>query len=109
MDSLMPDAPAEVRYSLPDHLKILLAGESEAIFRLIERRFGVVIQTRLPGLVLRAPAGGDLPGAVAFLDRLKISQLQGAQVIARRTRLSPIQHNRCCHLVQACQYSNSSP
>jgi len=76
--------PQEVRYSLPDQQKILLAGESEAIFRLIERRFGVEILSRLPGLVIRAPAGGDLPGAIAFLDRLKIGLLQGGDVSIRR-------------------------
>jgi phosphate starvation-inducible protein PhoH and related proteins len=80
---LTPSDQQEIRYALPDHQKILLAGESEAIFRLIERRFGVEILSRMPGLVVKAPAGGDLLGAVAFLDRLKIGLRQGANVSIR--------------------------
>lgn len=76
--------PAEVRYKLPDHQKILLAGESEAIFRLVEQRFGVEIHSRMPGLILKAPVGGNLPGAIAFLDRLKIGIHQGEDLSLHR-------------------------
>ncbi len=76
----------EIRYTLPDQQKILLAGESEAVFRMIEKRFGVEIQSRLPGLILKAPAGGDLPGAIAFLDRLKLGLRQGADTSVHRIR-----------------------
>lgn len=76
----------EVRYSIPDQQKILLAGDSEAVFRMIEKRFGVEIQSRLPGLILKAPVGGDLPGAIAFLDRLKLGIRQGADTSIHRIR-----------------------
>lgn len=68
----------DVRYSLSDDLKRIVAGENETVFRMMEDRFSVKILTRLPGLALR-PVGkkSDIPGALAMLDQLKIAAKNG--------------------------------
>lgn len=70
-----------VRYFISDDLKRLVAGENETVFRMMENRFCVEIQSRLPGLLI-APgkSGGDVNGALAFLDQLKLSAKNGTPI-----------------------------
>ena len=49
----------ELRYSLSDDLKRTISGENETVFRLLESRFCVEIQTRLPGLRIIPKENGD--------------------------------------------------
>ena len=67
----------EQRYSLSDDLKRMISGENETVFRLLESRFCVEIQTRLPGLRIIAKENGDLPGVLAVLDQLKMAAKNG--------------------------------
>ena len=67
----------EQRYSLSDDLKRMVSGENETVFRLLESRFCVEIQTRLPGLRIIAKENGDLPGVLAVLDQLKMAAKNG--------------------------------
>ena len=67
----------EQRYSLSDDLKRTISGENETVFRLLESRFCVEIQTRLPGLRIIAKENGDLPGVLAVLDQLKMAAKNG--------------------------------
>ncbi len=68
----------DVRYSLSDDLKRIVAGENETVFRMVEDRFSVRILSRLPGLTLRkAGENSDIQGALAFLDQLKIAAKNG--------------------------------
>ena len=65
------------RYSLSDDLKRTISGENETVFRLLESRFCVEIQTRLPGLTVIARENGDIAGLFAVLDQLKIAARHG--------------------------------
>ena len=67
----------ELRYSLSDDLKRTISGENETVFRLLESRFCVEIQTRLPGLTVIAKDNGDIPGVFAVLDQLKMAARHG--------------------------------
>lgn len=68
----------DVRYSLSDDLKRIVAGENETVFRMVEDRFSVKILSRLPGLALRKTGeSSDIQGALAFLDQLKIAAKNG--------------------------------
>ncbi len=68
----------DVRYSLSDDLKRIVAGENETVFRMVEDRFSVKILSRLPGLTLRKTGeNSDIQGALAFLDQLKIAAKNG--------------------------------
>jgi phosphate starvation-inducible PhoH-like protein len=64
-------------YSISDNLKRLVSGENETVFRLLEGRFCVEIQTRLPGLTLKPKKNADLPGLMAVLDQLKMAAKRG--------------------------------
>ncbi|MCF0216435.1 MAG: PhoH family protein [Fibrobacteraceae bacterium] len=65
------------RYSLSDNLKRIVSGENETVFRLLESRFCVDIQTRMPGLVIKPLKGADLDGLFSTLDQLKIAAKNG--------------------------------
>lgn len=69
-------------YSISDNLKRLVSGENETVFRLLEGRFCVEIQTRLPGLTLKPKKNGDLPGLLAVLDQLKMAAKRGESFTA---------------------------
>lgn len=73
-----------LRYSLSDDLKRTISGENETVFRLLESRFCVEIQTRLPGLTIIANDGGDIAGVSAVLDQLKIAARQGKVLTAKQ-------------------------
>jgi phosphate starvation-inducible PhoH-like protein len=55
----------------------MISGENEAVFRLLESRFCVEIQTRLPGLTIVAGEKTDTQGLFAVLDQLKKVAKQG--------------------------------
>ena len=55
----------------------MISGENEAVFRLLESRFCVEIQTRLPGLNIVEGKKADTPGLFAVLDQLKKVAKQG--------------------------------
>ena len=67
----------ELHYRLSDDLKRTISGVNETVFRLLESRFCVEIQTRLPGLRIIAKENGDLPGVLAVLDQLKMAAKNG--------------------------------
>lgn len=69
-------------YSISDNLKRLVSGENETVFRLLEGRFCVEIQTRLPGLTLKPKKNADLPGLMAVLDQLKMAAKRGESFTA---------------------------
>lgn len=89
------------RYSLSDDLKRTISGENEAVFRLLESRFSVEIQTRLPGLTIIAkdldehgkPVQGDIAGVFAVLDQLKMAARNGGAIGARQVErlLGPVE------------------
>ena len=60
----------------------MVSGENETVFRLLEGRFCVEIQARLPGLNLKPKAGADLPGLLTVLDQLKIAAKHGESFTA---------------------------
>ena len=62
----------------------MVSGENETVFRLLEGRFCVEIQTRLPGLNLKPLAGADLPGLLTVLDQLKIAAKHGESFTAKQ-------------------------
>ena len=64
-------------YSISDNLKRLVSGENETVFRLLEGRFCVEIQTRLPGLTLKPRKNADLTGLLSVLDQLKMAAKRG--------------------------------
>ena len=72
-----------LHYSIPDNLKRFISGENEAVFRLLESRFCVEIQTRLPGLTLVPGKNADLHGLCAVLDQLKIAARNGEFMTAQ--------------------------
>ena len=55
----------------------MISGENEAVFRLLESRFCVEIQTRLPGLTIVEGKKADTQGLFAVLDQLKKVAKQG--------------------------------
>lgn len=70
------------RYSISDNLKRIVSGENETVFRLLESRFCVEIQTRLPGLTVKFGEGADVQGLFAVLDQLKIAARNGEMLSA---------------------------
>ncbi|SOE57997.1 phosphate starvation-inducible protein PhoH [Fibrobacter sp. UWT3] len=64
-------------YSISDNLKRMISGENEAVFRLLESRFCVEIQSRLPGLTVVEGKDADIQGLFAVLDQLKVSARNG--------------------------------
>lgn len=81
------------RYSISDDLKRTISGENETVFRLLESRFSVEIQTRLPGLTIIAGEKGDLSGVFAVLDQLKIAARNGRPITAKKVErlLEPLE------------------
>ncbi len=68
----------DVRYSLSDDMKRIVAGENETVFRMLEDRFSIKVLSRLPGLTLRKTCErSDIQGALALLDQLKIAARNG--------------------------------
>ena len=60
-----------IRYSISDELKRLMSGENETVFRMVENRFCVDIQSRFSGLTLVArdeESGGGDRGKPAILS-----------------------------------------
>ena len=55
----------------------MISGENEAVFRLLESRFCVEIQTRLPGLNVVGGKDADIQGLFAVLDQLKVGARNG--------------------------------
>lgn len=81
------------RYSLSDDLKRTISGENETVFRLLESRFCVQIQTRLPGLTIVAKENGDIAGVFAVLDQLKMAAKNGEVLTSRQVErlLGPVE------------------
>ena len=71
------------RYSISDNLKRIVSGERETVFRLLESRFCVEIQSRLPGLNIKPLKGADMTGVLSVLDRLKMAARNGDVLTAR--------------------------
>jgi phosphate starvation-inducible protein PhoH and related proteins len=70
-----------IRYSISDELKRLLSGENETVFRMVENRFCVDIQSRFSGLTIVARDGkSDLTGALSFLDQVKLAAKNGTHI-----------------------------
>jgi len=65
------------RYSISDNLKRIISGERETVFRLLESRFCVEIQTRLPGLSIKPRKNADIEGVLSVLDQLKMAARNG--------------------------------
>ena len=65
------------RYSISDNLKRIVSGERETVFRLLESRFCVEIQTRLPGLSIKPRKNADIEGVLSVLDQLKMAARNG--------------------------------
>lgn len=55
----------------------MISGENEAVFRLLESRFCVEIQTRLPGLNVVEGKDANIQGLFAVLDQLKVGARNG--------------------------------
>ena len=72
----------ELRYSLSDDLKRTISGENETVFRLLESRFCVEIQTRLPGLRIIANENRDTTGVFDVLDELNMAARHGKVLTA---------------------------
>ena len=70
-------------YSISDNLKRIVSGENETVFRLLESRFCVEIQTRLPGLSVKTTDKSDVHGLFSVLDQLKITAKRGGVLSAR--------------------------
>ena len=70
------------RYSISDNLKRIVSGERETVFRLLESRFCVEIQTRLPGLSIKPLKGADIEGVLSVLDQLKMAARNGEVLTA---------------------------
>jgi len=70
-----------IRYSISDELKRLMSGENETVFRMVENRFCVDIQSRFSGLTLAArDEKSDLSGALSFLDQVKLAAKNGTLI-----------------------------
>lgn len=70
-------------YSISDNLKRIVSGENETVFRLLESRFCVEIQTRLPGLSIKTTDKSDTQGLFSVLDQLKITAKRGGVLSAK--------------------------
>ena len=70
-------------YSISDNLKRIVSGENETVFRLLESRFCVEIQTRLPGLSVKTTEKSDMHGLFSVLDQLKIIAKRGGVLTAK--------------------------
>jgi phosphate starvation-inducible PhoH-like protein len=70
-------------YSISDNLKRIVSGENETVFRLLESRFCVEIQTRLPGLSEKTTDKSDVHGLFSVLDQLKITAKRGGVLSAK--------------------------
>ena len=70
-------------YSISDNLKRIVSGENETVFRLLESRFCVEIQTRLPGLSIKTTDKSDTLGLFSVLDQLKITAKRGGMLSAK--------------------------
>ena len=55
----------------------MISGENEAVFRLLESRFCVEIQSRLPGLTVVGGKDADIQGLFAIRDQLKVVARNG--------------------------------
>ena len=73
---------SELHYRLSDDLKRTISGENETVFRLLESRFCVEMQTRLPGLRIIANEKSDTTGVFAVLDQLKMAARHGKVLTA---------------------------
>ena len=62
----------------------MVSGENETVFRLLEGRFCVEIQTSLPGLNVKPKDGADLQGLLTVLDQLKIAAKHGESFTAKQ-------------------------
>lgn len=71
------------RYSISDNLKRQISGENETVFRILESRFCVEMQTRLPGLTIKPLAGADMESLLLVLDQLKIAAKNDQIIDAR--------------------------
>lgn len=69
-------------YTISDNLKRIVSGENETVFRLLESRFCVEIQTRLPGLTILPKQDADMEGALSVLDQLKMAARNGEMLSA---------------------------
>jgi phosphate starvation-inducible PhoH-like protein len=71
----------QIRYSISDELKKLMSGENETVFRMMENRFCVDIQSRLSGLILvTRDKDSDLQAALACLDQVKLAAKNGTPI-----------------------------
>lgn len=70
------------QYKISDDLKRVVSGTNETVFRLLEDRFCVDIQTRLPGLRITPRENADMEGVLTVLDQLKISAKNGNNLTA---------------------------
>ncbi|OWV00232.1 phosphate starvation-inducible protein PhoH [Fibrobacter sp. UWR2] len=68
---------------MSDNLKRIVSGENETVFRLLESRFCVEIQTRLPGLSVKTTDKSDVHGLFSVLDQLKITAKRGGVLSAK--------------------------
>ena len=74
---------SELHYRLSDDLKRTISGVNETVFRLLESRFCVDIQTRLSGLKIIERENADTTGLYAVLDQLKMAARNGKVLSAR--------------------------
>lgn len=72
----------ELHYRLSDDLKRTISGVNETVFRLLESRFCVDIQTRLPGLKIIEREESDISGLYTVLDQLKMAARNGKVISA---------------------------
>ena len=79
-------------YSISDDLKRTISGENETVFRLLESRFCVQIQTRLPGISIVPQKNADLLGVLSVLDQLKVAARNGQVLTSTQVDrlLSPV-------------------
>ncbi len=70
-----------IRYPISDDLKRLMAGENETVFRILESRFCVSIQTRLPGLFIEAKEErSNIQATLTLLDQIKLAAQNGTSI-----------------------------
>lgn len=70
-----------IRYPISDDLKRLMAGENETVFRVLESRFCVIIQTRLPGLFIEAKEErSNVQATLTILDQIKLAAQKGSPI-----------------------------
>jgi phosphate starvation-inducible PhoH-like protein len=67
-----------IRYPIADDLKQLIAGENDKVFKILETRFLVSIQTRLPGLFIESKSkDSNIQATLSLLDQMKFSAQRG--------------------------------